>query len=249
MCGRFVSVSSPQLLVERFGVAETAVESREPDYNVTPRAPVPIIRERPSRQAHDDSITRVLSIVRWGLVPSWAENTAIGDKLINARAETITEKAAYKRSFARRRCIVPADAFYEWRPTRSTSAKRPPRQPYLVHRRDGEPMAFAGLWEIWRDPAVAGDDDPAAWVRSCAIVTTRANELLEPIHSRMPVMLAEQDWDTWLDPETGDVAALEEMLRPAPDDELEIYPVTKRVNSPDNNDPDLVRRVEPDTLL
>jgi len=249
MCGRFVSVSSPQLLVERFGVEETAVETREPDYNVTPRALVPIVRERRPRKGAEGPTRRVLSMVRWGLVPSWAESLAIGDKLINARAETITEKAAYKRAFERRRCIVPADAFYEWRPSKNSSAKRPPRQPYLVHRRDGEPMAFAGLWEIWRDPSVADDDDPDAWVRSCVIVTTRANDLLEPIHSRMPVVLDERDWDAWLDPADHDLAALEAMLHPAPDDWLEVYPVSSRVNSPDNNDADLIRQVEPDTLL
>jgi putative SOS response-associated peptidase YedK len=110
-------------------------------------------------------------------------------------------------------------------------------------------MAFAGLWEIWRDPAIADDDDPDAWVRSCVIVTTQANDLLEPLHSRMPVMLDEHDWDTWLDPTTGDVGALEAMLRPAPDEWLEVYPVSTRVNSPENNDAELVQRVEPDTLL
>ncbi len=249
MCGRFVSVSSPQLLVDRFGVEETALEERDPDYNVTPRALVPVVRDRPPRQGGAGPTTRVLSLVRWGLVPSWAESTAIGDKLINARSETITEKASYKRAFRRRRCIVPADAFYEWRPTRSSSAKRPPRQPYLIRRRDGEPLAFAGLWEIWRDPAIADADDPDAWVRSCVIVTTRANQLLEPIHSRMPVVLDEATWDTWLDPETDDLHLLESMLVPAPDAWFEVFPVSTRVNTPDNNDADLVRRVEASTLL
>jgi putative SOS response-associated peptidase YedK len=244
-----VWVSSPQLLVEHFGVDETTVDALEPDYNVTPRANVPIVRERRPRRGEDGPVKRVLTMVRWGLVPSWAESTAIGDKLINARAETIAEKAAYKRAFARRRCIVPADAFYEWRPSKVTSSGRPPRQPYLVHRRDGDPMAFAGLWEIWRDPSVDSDDDPDAWVRSCVIVTTNANELLEPIHSRMPVVLDDTDWDAWLDPGNGDLAALEGMLHPAPDDWLEVYPVSTRVNSPENNDADLVRPVEPDTLL
>jgi putative SOS response-associated peptidase YedK len=249
VCGRFVSVSSPQLLVDRFGVEETTVESREPDYNVTPRSIVPIVRDRPPRKGAEGPTRRVLSMVRWGLVPSWAEGTAIGDKLINARAETITEKPAYKRAFARRRCIVPADAFYEWRPSKAASTKRPPRQPYLVHRRDGEPMAFAGLWEIWRDPAVGDDDDPDAWVRSCVIVTTRANDLLRPIHERMPVMLDESDWDRWLDPATADLGELEALLQPASDEWLEVYPVSTRVNSPDNNDSGLIERVAPDTLL
>lgn len=249
MCGRFVSVSSPQLLVERFGVEETTVGARDPDYNVTPRARVPIVRDRPPRKGVEGPTKRALTMVRWGLVPSWAESTAVGDKLINARAETITEKAAYKRAFARRRCIVPADAFYEWRPSKHASTKRPPRQPFLVQRRDGEPMAFAGLWEIWRDPAVADDDDPGAWVRSCVIVTTTANDLLEPVHSRMPVVLDETDWDAWLDPATQDLGAVKAMLRPAPNEWLELYPVSTRVNSPDNNDAELLQRVEPDTLL
>jgi putative SOS response-associated peptidase YedK len=249
MCGRFVSVSSPQLLVDRFGVEETAVETREPDYNVTPRAMVPIVRDRPPRKGVEGPTKRALTMVRWGLVPSWAESTAIGDKLINARAETITEKAAYQRAFRRRRCIVPADAFYEWRPSKNTSTKRPPRQPYLIHRRDGEPLAFAGLWEIWRDETVPDPDAPDAWVRSCVIVTTRANALLEPIHERMPVVLDEQVWDTWLDPATDDVGALEAMLAPAPDEWFEVYPVSTRVNTPANNDAELIRPVEPDTLL
>jgi putative SOS response-associated peptidase YedK len=236
-------------VVERGGVEGSAVDTREPVCNVTPRAVVPIVRERPPRPGAEGPTRRVLTMVRWGLVPSWAESTAIGDKLINARAETITEKAAYKRAFARRRCIVPADAFYEWRPSKSTSTRRPPRQPYLVHRRDGDPLAFAGLWEIWRAPAITDDDAPDACVRACVIVTTSANDLLEPIHSRMPVMLDEGDWDTWLDPTTDELGALESLLRPAPDDWLEIHPVSTRVNSPDNNDAELVQRVAPDTLL
>jgi putative SOS response-associated peptidase YedK len=249
MCGRVVSASSPQLRVDRFGGEETTIEARGPAYHGTPRATVPSVRERPPRKDAEGPTKRVLNVVRWGLVPSWAESTAIGDKLINARAETITEKAAYKRAFLRRRCIVPADAFYEWRPSKRTSTKRPPRQPFLIHRRDGEPLAFAGLWEIWRDETVADPDAPDAWVRSCVIVTTRANGLLEPIHDRMPVVLDENDWDTWLDPATSDPGSLEAMLRPAPDDWLELYPVSTRVNSPDNNDAELIQRVEPDTLL
>jgi putative SOS response-associated peptidase YedK len=251
MCGRFVSVSSPQLLVDRFGVEESTVGDREPDYNVTPRALVPIVRERRRRgaEADDGGPMRVLSLVRWGLVPSWAESPALGDKLINARAESVVDKPAFKSAFRRRRCIVPADAFYEWRPGARGSSARPPRQPYLIHRRDGDPLAFAGLWEIWRDPAVADDDAPGAWLRTCAIVTTRANDVVAPIHDRMPVVLGEADWDDWLDPANADVARLEALLRPAPDEWFEIYPVSTRVNRPENNDADLVVRTEADTLL
>jgi putative SOS response-associated peptidase YedK len=241
MCGRFVSASSPQLLVERFGVTDIGFDEHEPDYNVTPRAMVPIVRER-AREPE----ARVLSLVRWGLVPSWAEDPSTGDRLINARAETVATTGSYKNAFRKRRCIVPADAFYEWT-SKDKAPKLPkgtPRQPYLVHRRDGEPMAFAGLWEIWRDEQVADRDAPDAWLRTCAIVTTRANALLEPIHGRMPVMLPEPAWDAWLDPANDALAELEAMLVPAPDDVLEVYPVSTRVNKPENNDPSLIDRVE-----
>jgi putative SOS response-associated peptidase YedK len=243
MCGRFVQSSSVDSLAERFHVAEVGVDALEPDYNVTPRASVPIIRER----ARDDPPTRVLSLVRWGLVPSWAESPSIGDRQINARAESITERPAYQRAFRRRRCIVPADAFYEWT-SKDKIAGQPrgtPRQPYLVHRRDGEPMAFAGLWEIWRDESIADRDAPGAWLRTCAIITTGANALLAPIHARMPVTLPESAWGAWLDPANTDLRALQAVLVPAPDESLEVYPVSTRVNKPENNDPSLIERESP----
>jgi putative SOS response-associated peptidase YedK len=161
----------------------------------------------------------------------------------------VVDKPAFKNAFRRRRCIVPADAFYEWRPGARGSSARPPRQPYLIHRRDGEPLAFAGLWEIWRDPSIPDDDAPGAWLRTCSIVTTRANDVVAPIHDRMPVVLGEDAWDEWLDPANADLAQLESLLRPAPDEWFEIYPVSARVNRPEHNDADLVVRVEPDTLL
>jgi putative SOS response-associated peptidase YedK len=231
---------------ERFGVDAVSVGDREPDYNVTPRAWVPVVRER----ARDDPPTRVLSVVRWGLVPSWAKSPAIGDKQINARAESVAERRAYQRAFRKRRCIVPADAFYEWKaavssPPGSAAGRRPPKVPYVVRRRDGDPLAFAGLWEIWRDPDVAADDDPDAWLRTCVIVTTRANDLLAPIHDRMPVVLGEESWDTWLDPRNDDVATLEGLLVPPPDEWFEVYEVSTRVNKPENNDPELLQPVAP----
>jgi putative SOS response-associated peptidase YedK len=240
MCGRFVSVSSPQLLVDRFGVEETAIDAREPDYNVTPRAWVPAVRER----ARDDPPTRVLSLIRWGLVPSWAKSPAVGDRQINARAESVSERPSYRRAFERRRCITPADAFYEWKATADGPVRaRAPRVPYVVRRRDGEPLALAGLWEIWRDTDVVDDDDPDAWLRTCAIVTTRANELLAPIHDRMPVVLTEEAWDAWLDPRRHPTEGLHTMLAPAPDEWFELYEVSPRVNKPENNDAALLDRV------
>ena len=137
------------------------------------------------------SEARVLSLVRWGLVPSWAKDPKLGDRLINARSETVATTNSYQNAFRKRRCIIPADAFYEWTSKDKLTAEQQaaprigaaPRQPYLVHRRDGEPMAFAGLWEIWRDEAIEDRDAPDAWLRTCTIITTRANDLLEPIHS------------------------------------------------------------------
>ncbi|HEX5586571.1 MAG TPA: SOS response-associated peptidase [Acidimicrobiia bacterium] len=244
MCGRFVTASSPQLLVDRFGVDDDQVGDREPDYNVTPRAVVPVVRERPPRRDAEPGPTRrVLSELRWGLVPSWAESPAIGDRMINARAETVATTKSYQRAFRRRRCIVPADAFYEWKKLEAPGTKKPVRQPWVVRRRDGEPLAFAGLWEIWRDESIDDPDDPAAWLRTYAIVTTRANELLARVHDRMPVVLDEGMWDQWLDPAFDDVATLQSFLEPAPQEWFETFEVSSRVNSPANNDADLLRPV------
>lgn len=241
MCGRFVTASSPALLAERFDVDEVAIDGEtEPSYNVAPRAQVAVVREREER--------RIMSRVRWGLVPSWAKDPSIGDRMINARAETITTKPAYKRSFAKKRCLIPADGFYEWQVVAppSTPKGRPKKQPVFIHRRDGEPMAFAGLWDVWKAPEgteMEGLSDDG-WLRSCVIVTTRANDLLAPVHERMPVLLPESAWSTWLDPANHDVEALESLLLPAPDDELELWPVSTAVNKADNDSSELVKPVE-----
>jgi putative SOS response-associated peptidase YedK len=239
MCGRFVQVSSPDLLVERFGVDEMAAPRHEPSYNVAPRATVYAVRDR----AVDDERRRYLSELRWGLVPSWAKDAKVGDRMINARAESLADKPAYERAFQRHRCLVPADGFYEWQ--RRGSRK----QPMFIHRRDGEPMALAGLWAAWRDPD--GDDPDGDWLRSCAIVTTDANETVAPLHDRMPVVLEERDWDRWLDPDpdAGDVDALARLLQPASNDLLVAYPVSSAVNSADNDGPQLVERVELEPTL
>lgn len=244
MCGRFVAASSPTLLAERFGVDEQRGTEGEPDYNVAPRENILAVRDR----AGDDRSARVLSRLRWGLVPAWATEPSMGDRLINARAETVATKPAYRKALTKRRCLIPADGFYEWR-------KRPPEpgvarkrtEPMFIHRRDGEPMAFAGLWSVWKVPdALAGSvGDADGWLRSCAIVTTRGNELLAPIHDRMPVVLPEADWDRWLDPHpaTGhaDLTALTDLLAPAPDEWFEAYPVSPRVNRVIDKDAEFVR--------
>jgi putative SOS response-associated peptidase YedK len=243
MCGRFVAAASPTLLAERFHVDEQRATDGDADYNVAPRADILVVRDR----RDTDPVTRVLSRLRWGLVPTWAEDPAMGDRMINARAETVMSKPAYRRSFAKRRCIIPADGFYEWRrlpaePGSSTGRK----EPTFIRRRDREPLAFAGLWSVWKVPeqlagTLGGDD---GWLRSCAIVTTRANQLLTPIHDRMPVVLPEAAWDQWLDPRPDPTAeeldALAGLLVPAPDDWFEAYAVSPRVNQVVDHDSDLV---------
>jgi putative SOS response-associated peptidase YedK len=224
VCGRYVSVSSPALLAERFHVTEVRPETLEARYNVAPRADVPVVAER-----HGD---RVLDVVRWGLVPFWAKDPKIGDRMINARAEKLATSNAFKRAFERKRCIVPADGFYEWQ---KIEGKR--KQPWFIRRRDGEPLAFAGLWETWHDPDA---DDDAPPLRSCVIITTEPNELLEPIHDRMPVVLPESQWDTWLDVDNHDVAALGKLLVPLPADELVAWRVSTRVNKADNEGSELI---------
>jgi putative SOS response-associated peptidase YedK len=189
-------------------------------------------------------------------VPFWAKDTSIGDKLINARAETVTTKPAYRRAFERRRCIMPADGFYEWRTIEGVKA----RQPYFIRRRDGEPLAFAGLWEAWYDPTQersgappaegiegGSESDPSKRgperLRSCAIVTTEANDELAPLHHRMPVVLASSDWDEWLDPQRRNVEEVRRLCAPLPDGELVFHPVSRLVNKADNNGPELLEEV------
>jgi putative SOS response-associated peptidase YedK len=251
MCGRFVQASSPELLVERFGVDELAAPRHEPSYNVAPRATVYAIRDRAGGdggfadrrrkagardgdKSEDDRRRRYLSELRWGLIPSWAKDPKVGDRMINARAESLADKPAYERAFRRHRCLVPAEGFYEWQ------RRGPGKQPMFIHRRDGEPMAFAGLWAAWRDE----NDSEADWLRSCVIVTTNANDTVAPLHDRMPVVLEERDWDRWLDPEAGGVDAVGRLLAPAADDLLVAYPVGTRVNSADNDGPELVEHVD-----
>ncbi len=228
-----MQASSPELLAARFGVDELTAARHEPSYNVAPRATVYAVRDRAGGDGGSADRRRYLSDLRWGLIPSWAKDPKVGDRMINARAESLADKPAYERAFRRHRCLVPAEGFYEWQ--RRGSRK----QPMFIHRRDGEPMAFAGLWAAWRDEASDAD-----WLRSCAIVTTNANNTLAPLHDRMPVVLEERDWDRWLDPDTGDVDALARLLQPASDDLLVAYPVGTAVNSADNDGPELVERVE-----
>ncbi len=203
-------------------------EAPPPSYNVAPRADVLTVTGRVG-------VPR-LEKMRWGLVPPWAPDASIGDRLTNARAETVVEKPAFSAAFERRRCIIPADGFYEWQ-----AAPGPKKQPMYIHARSGEPLAFAGLWESWRPR----DQPDAPWMRSCVIVTTAANALMAPVHSRMPVILVEADWERWLDSGCDDTAAVADVLVSAPEDFLELWPVSTRVNSTRNDDESLILREDP----
>jgi putative SOS response-associated peptidase YedK len=195
-------------------------------YNLAPTQDALVLRRNP------ETGERSLDPIRWGLIPHWAKDPAIGNKLINARAESIPAKPSFRDAFRRRRCLVPADGFYEWR--KDTK----PKQPYLIHMKDGEPFAFAGLWENWRDPATE------TWVRTFTIITTDANEVAAPIHNRMPAILAPGDYGRWLGEEPADEAALTQLLRPYPADLMEAFPVSLAVNRVTNDTPDLFAPLE-----
>ena len=215
MCGRFVQALDPADYADYFGADLAISERLAPSYNVAPTDRVYAVAE------HDDR--RLLGAFRWGLIPWWAKDIKIGAKHINARAETLATKAAFKDSFARKRCIVPADGFFEWE-RRADGSKLP----HYIHR-PGAPIGFAGLWASWRDPSTEER------LTSCTIITTDPNELLEPIHNRMPVILGPEHWDAWLDREVADLDQLAAMLQPAPEGLLGEYPVSTLDNSVKNN--------------
>ena len=221
MCGRYVATTSPEVLAEYFAVDEVRAETDGPSWNVAPTDAVPAVVGRDGR--------RLLGTFRWGLVPSWSKDATGAARLINARAETVTSKPAFRKAFARRRCLLPADGFFEWE-RRSDGTK----QPWYIHRADGAPLAMAGLWEVWR---AEGTDD---LLRTCAVVTTRANDFMAPLHDRMPVLIETADWPVWLDAEYPDLDGLRRMLDPPDPRLLEAFRIGTRVNSVRNNAPDLL---------
>jgi putative SOS response-associated peptidase YedK len=230
MCGRYTSTSSVSDLAQIFDVEEVRAEPLPPRYNVAPTDPVYAVAISKVKEPH-----RALGLFRWGLVPSWAKDPSVGSRLINARAEGIETKPAYRAAVARRRCLIPADAFYEWQRRTGRDGRPAGKLPYAIQLKNGQPMAFAGLWEVWRDP----EDPDAEPLRTCTIVTTAANELMAPIHNRMPVVLAPEDWATWLDPET-DPHTVTGLLVPAPSAWFEAYPISTLVNKVSNDGPELL---------
>ena len=244
MCGRYASSRDPEELAAEFGVEEAYVPpALEPDYNVAPTKDVYAVVQRPPSGHSEAPAERQLRVMTWGLVPSWAKDPKIGNRMINARMETVAEKPAYRRAFQRRRALIPADGYYEWYATDARSkAGKPVKQPYFIRPGDGGVLAMAGLYEIWRDPAKA-DDDPARFRWTTTIITTDAEDDLGRIHDRMPLMLPRESYADWLDPTLSDRDALLGLLEPAAPGRLTAYPVSKLVSNVANNGPELAEPI------
>jgi putative SOS response-associated peptidase YedK len=248
MCGRFASARKRIELLEEFAVQRDRVGTdRDADYNVAPTKPVYAVltrRHEPTESAGDAATEqappeRELRVVRWGLVPFWAKDPAIGSRMINARAETLAEKPAFRRAFSRRRCLLPADGFYEWQAP-ADGGKR--KQPYYIYRSDGGVLAFAGLYELWRDPS-GPDDQDGAWLWTATIITTSAPDEVGKIHDRMPMVIERPAWDGWLDPDRNEVGDVGKLLVPAAASGLTARPVSAAVNNVRNNGPELVKEL------
>ncbi|MCU1400971.1 MAG: hypothetical protein JWN62_4080 [Acidimicrobiales bacterium] len=233
MCGRFVSTNSAEEIANYFGASFDG-EAPPENFNVAPTNDVLAVVS----SGGDD---RSLKAFHWGLVPIWAKDVKIGSSMINARSETINEKAAFKGVFRKYRCIIPMDGFYEWQAAHADSpvnAKgKPLKQPMFIHRADGEPLAVAGLWSAWRPK---GSDPDTPWLHTFGVITTAANNTMAPVHDRMPVILPATLWAQWLDPAENDLDALLAMLVPAPDSLLTMHKVSTEVNNVRNNGVELI---------
>ncbi len=241
MCGRYASSRRPEDLAEEFEVVESRIGAPlEADYNVAPTKEIYAVLERPPTKASPEPPERQLRVLTWGLVPSWAKDPSIGSRMINARMETVAQKPAYRKAFAARRCLLPADGYFEWYPTEQlTAAGKPRKQPFFIRPADGGVLAMAGLYEIWRDPARAADD-PERFRWTATVITTEAEDSVGHIHDRMPLMVERDRWGEWLDPRTSDQGDLLDLLVPAAPGRLEAFPVSAAVGNVRNNGPELV---------
>jgi putative SOS response-associated peptidase YedK len=220
MCGRFTQRADSKKLAKAFEVAE--VPKAEARYNIAPTQDILGVYELAD--------AREMAFYKWGLIPSWAKDRSMGTRLINARSETVAEKPAFREAFKKRRCIIPSDGFYEWQRTGGR------KQPFFFRMRDESPFGFAGLWERWQ-----GEDGEV--INSCAILTTEANEVLRPVHNRMPVILHPEEYSLWLGGDARERQLLQEMLRPFPAEEMVGHPVGSSVNSPRNQGAELVEEL------
>ncbi len=227
MCGRFVLMTPGKSLAEQFGLTEDV--ALPPRYNIAPTQFIAVIRTRP------DDPARTLAVLKWGLIPFWAKDPKMAARLINARAETVAEKPAFRAAFKYRRCLIPADGFYEW----NKSGAR--KQPYFIGMNDGKPFAMAGLWEHWVSPEGEA-------VESCAIITTDANATVRALHDRMPAIVDPADYDIWLDPKVKDPKELNPLLKPYPSADMKKSAVSPRVNKATYDAADCLEAVEEEAL-
>ena len=266
MCGRYAASAGAGELVEEFEVDVDAsgeatrsllVSAQEPpvgapDYNMAPTKQAPVVLTRASKL--DDGSrgepTRQLRHLTWGLVPSWSKDTKVGLRMINARAETLLDKASFAKAAKARRCLVPAAGWYEWQvsPVARDAKGKPRKQPFYMHRTDGRDTAFAGIYEFWRDRALP-EGDPDAWVVSFSIITTSAGEGLDRIHDRQPLSLEREQWDDWLDPSLTDEADVAAFLRLGDSSPFEAYPISSAVSATRNNGPGLLTPLPSDQLV
>lgn len=274
MCGRYAATADPDELIEAFEIELDAsgepsrsvlVNPQDPpagapDYNMAPSKQAPVVLARAPRSADQTSAdqtgeapaapVRQLRLLSWGLVPSWAKEPRIGMRMTNARAETLLDKPAFARAARARRCLVPADGWYEWQvsPTAKDTTGKPRKQPFFMHRGDGDQIGFAGLYEFWRD-ARAIKNDPGAWIVSFTIITTAAEPGLDRVHDRQPVVLERSAWQEWLDPGTTDPDAVRALLEPEQPGRFEAYPISTAVNATRNNGPHLLDRLPDEHLV
>ena len=235
MCGRFAFYSPAEATAALFNASGTV--DLKPRYNIAPTQQIAVVRNRV------DEPGRELAAIKWGLVPFWAKDPSIGNRMINARAETVAEKPAFRAAYRRRRCLVLADGFYEWK--RVEGHKR--KQPMYLTSIDGAPLAFAGVWDVWKDRNCLDEAGEPLELYSCTIITGEPNERVAEVHDRMPVMLPPDVWDTWLDRDNHDVDALQELLVPAPAELIQLRMVSTDVNNVRNNNPSLIDEAEPVT--
>jgi putative SOS response-associated peptidase YedK len=224
MCGRYRLSRRKEIIEEYFGTADWQ-DDWNPRYNIAPTQPVPVIRQHPKEPV------RQISTMRWGLIPHWAKDASGAASTINARSETAADKPAFRDPLKFRRCLIPADGFYEWKRTGTS------KQPYCFEVDDGELFAFAGLWDGWKD----GNGN---WLRTCSILTTTPNAVTSAIHDRMPVILRKDDYDVWLDPGMQNVAVISELMKPYDARTMRAYPVSPRINHVANDDEECSRSVE-----
>jgi putative SOS response-associated peptidase YedK len=222
MCGRYAVFAGKEKIQEAFGVTSDDSELFEPNFNATPGSLLPVVLLGKAR-------VKRIGPLRWGLIPSWADDLSVGYSMINARSETLLEKPSFKKPFQRQRCIIPASGFYEWQKLGKAKI------PYYIRTLDQEVMGFAGLFEKW--------EKDEQTVFSFTIITTSANDLLAPLHERMPVILNKKNYDDWLDPLFDDIEILQAMMKPYPTERMALYRVSEAVNTATNNGPDLVRPV------